>query len=99
MNIEEKKKLVEQACEGYIYEAENENIIRFSEETFLEYYKTIDDDFNEIYNYDLQEELNKMAMEYFENKGYKVYEQGTNYAYDGRISQVNAETAFVAIKE
>lgn len=85
-----KEKLVEQACEGYIYEAEDENIIRFSEDTFAEECK---------HDYDLKEELNKMAMKYFENKGYEVYEQGTNYAYDGRISQVNAETAFIAIKE
>lgn len=91
MNNEEKKELVRLACEGYIYEAEDENFIRFAEDTFAEQCN---------HDNDSKEELNKMASKYFEKKGYEIYGQGGYYGNgQGRIEQVNAETAFIAIKE
>lgn len=100
MKNEEKKELVRLACEGYIYESEDENFIIFSESTFDEYCEKRNDDLEEEFDYDLQEELNKMASKYFEEKGYEIYGQGGCYGNgQGRIEQVNAETAFIAIKE
>ena len=100
MNNEEKKELVKLACEGYIYESEDENFIIFSEYTFDESCKKRNDDLEEEFDYDLQEELNKMASKYFEEKGYEICKQGECFRNgQGRIEQVNAETAFIAIKE
>lgn len=62
MNNEEKKELVRLACEGYIYESEDENFIRFAEDTFAEQCNHDDD---------IKEELNKMASKYFEKKAMK----------------------------
>ena len=91
MNNEEKKELVRLACEGYIYESEGKNFIRFAEDTFAEECG---------HYYSIMEELNKMAMEYFKNKGYEICKQGECFGNgQGRIEQVNAETAFIAIKK
>ena len=87
MNNEEKKELVRLACEGYILEAEDENFIRFSIDTFAEG------------NHD-KEKMSELASEYFREKGYTIYKEGEFYTNrNGRIEQVNAETAFIAIKE
>lgn len=79
--------LIKKAYEGYILEAEDENFIRFSIDTFAEG------------NHD-KEKMNELASKYFEEKGYTIYKEGEFYSNgNGRIEQVNAETAFIAIKE
>ena len=79
--------LIKKAYEGYILEAEDENFIRFSIDTFAEG------------NND-KEKMNELASKYFEEKGYTIYKAGEFYSNrNGRIEQVNAETAFIAIKE
>ena len=92
------KELVEMAFQGYIQDTEIDKNYIIVSGNFKEECKTINENFEEIFNYELEEKLNNMLINRFKKAVYEIYKNGSYYAYNGRIMQVNADQDFVAIK-
>lgn len=100
MKNDNRNKLIQLTYNGYIemslYNEEKDKFIIVGEDTFDEECR---EENGEI-NYDLKEKMQNELAKVFENNGYSIYVQGGHYVNKyGNLEAVNAETAFIAIKD
>lgn len=91
MNKEEMKKMVENAYEGYLEMADDQNKIVIDLNAFDDECKNEDGDLD----LNLVSELNNSLIKMFEDNGYTSYKNGEIYAENGNFVDVNPDTVVV----